>query len=276
MTEAGPASHDLLRLEGLLRERGLALGAPLTLLDETTSTNDEAKRAAKNGAPHGATWIAESQSAGRGRQGRLWISPRGENILLSVLARLSCPPRRLPLMSLVVGLAARDAVARAAPGADVRVKWPNDVVIEGRKVCGILVEAQVASSHVEAIVIGVGMNVHTKAFPESIRHLATSVALHTPRQPDRAALVADLLGGLERDLPLVAARGLGPVHARLAEVDALRGRRVESDLQEGAAPGVAEGIDVEGRLMVRRDDGFLQRFVAGEVHLGSAPRERTL
>lgn len=260
-------AEDLASIPALLRKRGLALGSPLTVLDETTSTNDEAKRAAKSGAAHGAAWMTELQTAGRGRQGRQWLSPPGENIMLSALVRLACPPRRLPLLSLVVGLAARDAVARAAPEADVRVKWPNDVVIEGRKVCGILVEAQFAAASVEALVIGVGMNVHTRTFPEAIRELATSVALHAREAPSRATLVVDLLEGLERDLPLVAARGLGPVHARLDAVDALRGRRVQSD--QGTA-GMAEGIDDEGRLLVRRDDGTLERFVAGEVHLGSA------
>ncbi|WP_394842618.1 biotin--[acetyl-CoA-carboxylase] ligase [Pendulispora brunnea] len=255
---------DLTNLPALLRQRSISLGTPLTVFEETTSTNDEAKRAAKNGAPHGATWMSEVQTAGRGRQGRQWVSPPGENILLSMLARIACPPRRLPLLSLVVGLAARDAVARATPQADVRVKWPNDVVIDGRKVCGILVEAQFAASQVEALIIGVGMNVHTRAFPEEIQALATSVALHAPEPPSRATLVVDLFEALERDLPLVAARGLTPVHARLDAVDALRGHRVRSDQN---VTGIAEGIDDEGRLMVRRDDGFLERFVAGEVHL---------
>ena len=300
-----PSESDLARLPGLLRERGMTLGTPLTILDETTSTNDEAKVAAKGGAPHGATWIAELQTAGRGRQGRAWVSPRGENIMLSALVRIVCPPLRVPLMSLVAGLAARDAVARAvADAARVRLKWPNDVLIDGRKVCGILVEAQFASNQVESIVIGVGMNVHTRVFPEPIRDLATSVALHAPHAgsdgPDRAVLAADLLQALERDLPRVASHGLAPevcgfaaadfqpevcgfaaadfqpevcgfaaadfqpLHARLTAADALLGQRVQSD---GGISGVAEGIDLEGRLLVRRDDGALERLVAGEVHL---------
>ncbi|WP_394822011.1 biotin--[acetyl-CoA-carboxylase] ligase [Pendulispora albinea] len=260
-------ASDLLPIPALLRQRGIALGGPLTVLEETTSTNDEAKRAAKVGAPHGATWISESQTAGRGRQGRQWISPRGENVLLSVLARIPCPPPRLPLLSLVAGLASRDAIARAAPEADVRVKWPNDVVIDGRKVSGVLVEAQFAASHVESLVIGVGMNVHTRVFPEAIANLATSVALHTAALPDRAALVVDLLEGLARDLPLVAAHGLGPVHERLVAVDALRGRRVCSD--PSGTFGIADGIDIEGRLLVRDEHGNVQRYVAGEIHLVS-------
>lgn len=254
---------DLERLPSLVAERGLALGKPLALLDETTSTNDDAKSAARSGAPHGATFVAERQTAGRGRQGRTWLAARGENVLLSVVMRLDCPPERLPLLSLVAGLAACEAVARAAPAAAVRLKWPNDVlVVDGgaaAKVCGVLVEALPG-----AVVVGVGINVHARDFPGELAGRATSVALHATKPPDRAVIAVDLLEGLERDLPLVAARGLGIVHGRITQRDALRGRSIETD--QGAS-GIAEGIDLDGRLSVRRADGSLERLLAGEVHL---------
>jgi BirA family biotin operon repressor/biotin-[acetyl-CoA-carboxylase] ligase len=254
---------DLARAGELIAERGIALGRPLHLLAETTSTNDEAKRAAKAGAPHGATWVTESQTAGRGRQGRTWVSPRGENLLFSVLLRVRCPPARLPPLALVAGLAVRDAIARAAPGSDVGIKWPNDVVVARKKVAGVLVEATLQGSVVEAVIVGIGINVHTREFPEAIAERATSVALlaHTP--VDRGALLADVLAGLDRDGELVAARGLGLVHARLSSADTLRGERVASD----SGTGTAEGIDVDGRLLVRTDEGILTRWGAGEVHL---------
>jgi BirA family biotin operon repressor/biotin-[acetyl-CoA-carboxylase] ligase len=251
---------DYQGLPSLLAERGISLGTPLAMLGETTSTNDEAKSAARSGAPHGATFIAESQTAGRGRQGRAWLSARGENVLLSVVVRLPCPPERLPLLSLVAGLAACEAIARSVTnGAEVRLKWPNDVLIGERKVCGVLVEAQQ-----KALVVGAGINVHTRAFPEAIADRATSVALHSSVPPDRARIVADFLQELDRDLPLVAARGLGLVHGRIAQRDALRGRSIETD--QGLS-GIAEGIDLEGRLSVRKIDGSLERLLAGEVHL---------
>jgi BirA family biotin operon repressor/biotin-[acetyl-CoA-carboxylase] ligase len=259
------ARADLLRAAALIAAKGIALGSPLHLLAATTSTNDEAKRSAKEGAPHGAVWVAESQTAGRGRQGRTWVSPPGENILFSVLVRLTCAPARLPPLALVAGLAARDAIARAAPEADVRLKWPNDVVVgEARlKIAGVLVEATLLGGHVEAIIVGIGINVHTRAFPDDIAARATSVALVAAGPPDRAVILADALAGLARDLPLAAARGLGPIHARLAAADALRGQRIRSESGEG----MAEGIDVDGRLLVRTDDGLLVRWGAGEVHL---------
>ncbi len=267
------ASPDLARAAALIAERGIALGSPLHVLGETTSTNDEAKRASRDGAPHGATWVAESQIAGRGRQGRAWVSPRGENLLVSVLVRVACAPARLPTLSLVAGLAARDAIARAAPGADVRIKWPNDVVVgpSRLKIAGVLVEAILQGKRVEAVIVGVGINVHTRAFPEEIASRATSIALLAPpsaRPPDRAEVLADFLEVLDRDVALVASRGLGLVHARLAAADALQGERVSC---EGDA-GFAEGIDPDGRLLVRREDGVLARWSAGEVHLGPTHR----
>jgi BirA family transcriptional regulator, biotin operon repressor / biotin---[acetyl-CoA-carboxylase] ligase len=272
------ALPDLARAASLVAERGIALGKPIYLLDETTSTNDEAKRGAKGGEGHGATWVAESQTAGRGRQGRAWVSPRGENLLFSVLLRLTCPAARLPPIALVAGLAARDAIARAS-GADARIKWPNDVLVEGKKIAGVLVEAVLQGSRVEAVVVGVGLNVHTRDFPKEIAPRATSIALVTSsfdrvarsenapssRPVDRGEILADFLAALDRDVELVAARGLGLVHARLSSADALRGHFVTSE----NGSGTAEGIDVEGHLLVRNEEGILARWGAGEVHLAN-------
>ncbi|HEY3820204.1 MAG TPA: biotin--[acetyl-CoA-carboxylase] ligase [Polyangiaceae bacterium] len=255
---------DLEKAPERVAERGSSLGVPMHLLASTTSTNDEAKHAAKDGAPSGSTWVAEEQTAGRGRQGRVWESPRGENLLFSVLVRVTCPPSRLPPIALAAGLAVRDALALAAPEAAPRIKWPNDVLIDGKKIAGVLVEAITAGSRVQAVVIGVGINVHARDFPEELRERATSLALASSMVPDRAMVLADVLGCLDRDLHVVVARGLGLLRARLEAADALRGQRVGSDAGD---QGMASGIDDEGRLLVRRDDGVLARWSAGEVHL---------
>ncbi len=256
---------DLARAAEAIARRHIALGAPLHLLDETTSTNDEAKRSAKEGALHGATWVAESQRAGRGRQGRAWMSARGESLLFSVVLRVPCAPARLPPLALVVGLAVRDAIAVALPSADVRIKWPNDVVVGERrlKIAGVLVEATLSGANVDAIVVGVGVNVHARAFPDEIAAHATSIALAGRGDADRAELLADILAALDRDVPIAAARGLASLHARLSTADALRGERVRSE----TSAGTAEGIDVDGRLLVRADDGALERWSSGEAHL---------
>jgi len=257
-------ASDLERAPALVAERGSALGLPMHLLASTTSTNDEAKHAAKDGAPGGSTWVAEQQTAGRGRQGRAWVSPRGENLLFSVLVRVTCPPSRLPPIALAAGLAVRDALVLAAPEAAPKIKWPNDVLIDEKKVAGVLVEAVTAGSRVQAVVIGVGINVHTRDFPADIADRATSLALASRAPPDRAAVLADVLTCLDRDLHIVVARGLGLLRLRLEAADALRGRRVRSDTDD---EGTASGIDDDGRLLVRRDDDVLTRWSAGEVHL---------
>jgi len=208
---------DLEKAPGLVAERGSVLGLPMHLLASTTSTNDEAKHAAKDGAPSGSTWVAEQQTAGRGRQGRAWVSPRGENLLFSVLVRVACPPSRLPPIALVAGLAVRDAVALAAAEATPRIKWPNDVLIDASRA-----------------------------------------------PPDRAVVLADVLACLDRDLHVVVARGLGLLRMRLEAADSLRGSRVRNDTGD---EGTASGIDDDGRLLVRRDDGVVTRWSAGEVHL---------
>lgn len=262
---------DLARAREAIAARGCALGQPLHLVGETASTNDDAKAAARAGAPHGAVWVAEAQSRGRGRQGRSWASPPGENLLLSVLLRLRTSPARVPPLSLVAGLAVRDAVARWIAPRRVLVKWPNDVVVEGpggglRKLAGILVESAIAGGAVDFVVIGVGLNVHTRAFPGELASTATSVALEAERAPDRAELLADLLAALERDVERAAHRGLAPVHARLSSWDALAGRAVTGD--DGALEGVGCGIDTDGRLLVRRrGDGVIVRVSSGEVRL---------
>ena len=271
---------DLARAAGPIAARGMTLGTPLVIAEETESTNDDAKRGAREGAPHGALWIAEAQSSGRGRQGRTWSSPPGENLLFSVLLRLRCAPARVPPVSLACGLAVRDAVARAigAADADVVVKWPNDVLVRSardgvlRKVAGILVESGIAGSKVEYVVVGIGINVHTRTFPEDLVPIATSIALEREARPgapraelDRGEILAEVLSGLDRDVDHVAHKGLGLIHGRLTRHDALFGQRVES--AEGDLRGIARGVDLEGRLLVETDDGGLRRVSAGEVRL---------
>lgn len=286
---------DLVRAREVIAARGITLGAPLVIEAETSSTNDDAKRGARDGAAHGAVWLAESQTAGRGRQGRLWHSARGENLLFSVLMRLSCAPARVPPVSLVCGLAVRDAIARAlGPGGDedVVVKWPNDVLVRSardgafRKVAGVLVESALAGAKVEHVVVGIGINVHARALPEELAATATSIGIERdarqtgssstpgsfPGLPelDRAAILADVLVGLDRDVELVAHKGLGLVHARLTRHDGLTGRHVESVDDGSSFHGEACGIDTEGRLLVRTTDGAVTRVSSGEMRLRAA------
>ncbi|HVH43639.1 MAG TPA: biotin--[acetyl-CoA-carboxylase] ligase [Labilithrix sp.] len=270
--EGRRVAPDLAHAASLVDAGGCRLGKPIHLLAETGSTNDDAKAGARGGAAHGAVWIAETQSRGRGRQGRAWISPPGENLLFSVLLRITCAPARVPPLSLVCGLAVRDAVASAVgDGERVLVKWPNDVVIRERtgsgfrKVAGILVESALAGSKVEHIVVGIGVNVHTREFPPELEAVATSVAREASHAPERARLLADILASLDHDVEHVAHRGLGIVHGRLAAHDALNGRPVESE--DASVAGLACGIDPDGRLLVRRPDGSVAKVASGEMRV---------
>jgi BirA family biotin operon repressor/biotin-[acetyl-CoA-carboxylase] ligase len=265
---------DLAGAGAEIASRRISLGSPLTILRTTTSTNDEAKRAMREGAPHGAVWVAEEQTAGRGRQGRAWSAVPGEALLVSILVRLACPAARVPPLALVAGLAVHEAACRAVPGGAFRVKWPNDVVVgapgggELRKVAGILIEASIAGHEANALVVGIGVNVHTRQFPDELARTATSLAREAQdlgATLGRAAILADILAALERDLPRAAAHGLAFLLPRLEAADVLRGHPVKN---EGGAAGIAMGIDGEGRLVVRATAGDrVERWSAGEVHL---------
>ncbi len=221
------------------------LGSPHLHLRETSSTNDRARELASAGAPHGALVTAGAQTAGRGRQGRRWSAPPGRALLMSVVLREAHP---------LLPLAAAVAVARGC-GPATTVKWPNDVLLDGRKVCGILAEGRPQEGWA---VLGIGINVavRTEDLPEELRTTATGLGL-TPEQVP--ALLGTVLTELETALALPLPELLDAWRAR----DALRGRPVRWD----GGGGVAAGIDDGGRLLVERADGSLTALDAGEVHL---------
>jgi BirA family biotin operon repressor/biotin-[acetyl-CoA-carboxylase] ligase len=221
------------------------LGAPRLHLRETTSTNDRARALAAAGAPHGTLVTAGAQSAGRGRQGRTWSAPPGHALLMSLVLR--SPDRMLPLAAAV---AVADAVGEGAA-----IKWPNDVLLGGRKVAGILAEARPQEGWA---VLGIGLNVAVRLedLPEELRETAATMGLE-PR--DVEGVLARLLPALERALALDTPALLGAWRAR----DALRGREVAW----ASGAGRAAGIDGDGRLVVELAGGGRTTLEAGEVHL---------
>ncbi len=267
MRLGGAGAHpEWIDLERRIESLGIGLGLPVHHFESLDSTSDRAKEGAREGAPHGSLYLAETQTKGRGRQGRAWVSPPHENLLFSVLLRFHRPVHTLATLPLVAGLSVTECVAKAVTGvgSQVRMKWPNDVLVDGSKIAGILVET-VGPAASPVVILGIGLNVHTRTFPAGLN--ATSIALHRGAPPDRGELLLSLLSSLDRDVFLAAGRGLGPFSARLRAVDYLLGREVRSD---SGSVGIAEGIDVDGRLMVRTREGTKERWAAGEVHLGSA------
>ena len=251
-------------VEARISSLGIRIGVPICIVHKTASTSDDAKSAARAGARHGATWVAEEQTKGRGRQGRAWQSAKGESILVSILLRTTVSPERVAPLSLVAGLVVRDAVEHATAAPNVRVKWPNDVLIGERKVAGILVETLLSGGRVEAVIVGIGLNVHARAFADDLTAKATSMGLETDRELHRSAILADILQRLDRESDLVLHRGLGPFRARLEKADALKGKRVTRD--DGVS-GIASGIDDTGGLRVAHDNGAIAVWSSGEVHL---------
>ena len=222
------------------------LGRPRLHLRETGSTNDRARALAAGGAPHGTLVTARAQTAGRGRQGRTWEAPPGQALLCSLLLRAYDP-----LLPLRGGLAVADLA-----GAAARVKWPNDVLLDGRKLAGILVESR---PHDGWAVLGIGINV------------AVDIAGLPPEVQARAATLGRPPAALESTLGEL----LGHLTARLAEppataLDALRARDALRDrpVRWAGGEGVGAGIDDAGSLLVRLADGSVRTLDAGEVHLG--------
>lgn len=225
------------------------LGLPRLHLRTVGSTSDRARELALAGAPHGALVTAAEQTAGRGRQGRTWQTPAGAAVTMSMVLRH--PPELVPLMAAV-------AVAETC-GPDARIKWPNDVLVDGRKVAGILAEGR---PHEGWAVLGIGVNVAVDlaSLPEEVRARAGS--LGWPRSAVEPFL-SSLVAALDRWLAASAADVLTAWRTR----DALRGREISWT----GGTGIADGIDGEGRLVVTLADGGRTTLNAGEVHLGRMP-----
>ncbi len=269
---------DLLTAERVLEQLQTEwAGRPTLVFDSVDSTNSEAKRRAEDGADAGLLVIGEEQTAGRGRRGRSWASERGEGIFMSLLLRPDIAPGNASMLTLVMGLAVRDALEEVCgwdgrmsdhgsdKPRDIMIKWPNDIVIDGKKVCGILTEMSAEMDCVHYIVIGVGINVHNDAFPEDVAQTATSIRQQTGEQISRAALVAACLKHFEEyygmfleTQDLCALMDLYNTHL------INRDREVCIRDADRDDTGTARGINARGELLVDTPQG--ERCVsAGEV-----------
>jgi BirA family biotin operon repressor/biotin-[acetyl-CoA-carboxylase] ligase len=256
------ASFDAVRFRELADERGLKLGTPLVAVDVTGSTNDDAMAAVRAGAVHGATFVADAQTAGRGRRGARWSSPPGENLLLSIVLRPKLAPERAGALTLAIGLAVRD-IAASRVESPVLVKWPNDVLSRGEKLAGILLESQVAGGVLESVIAGIGLNVSMREMPPEIAALATSLALLGATGPDleRERIVVDLLEAIDQRVTQYECGGLSELLPDLRRYDALDGRRVRAGTIEGASAGISD----QGALLVRDQTGALHSITSGPV-----------
>ena len=232
------------------------------------STNSEAMRAAAEGAPEGSVFFAEEQLAGRGRGAHFWHSARSEGIYCSVVLRPEMPPSDALIFSLAAGLAVRAAVAEIAPQLLADLKWPNDLLLGGKKFCGILTEMNAEATRVRHLVVGVGINVNQMKFPAELREIATSLRTETGTEWSRVELCAALLKSLDREYrSLVEDAGAREAIVRRFEQSSSSVRDRKVTVEENAAlTGVTEGLDERGFLRVRTADG-LRTVISGTVRL---------
>ncbi|HEX9994175.1 MAG TPA: biotin--[acetyl-CoA-carboxylase] ligase [Acidimicrobiales bacterium] len=240
---------------------------------ETGSTNADLLAAAGDGAAEGTVLVADHQTAGRGRLGRRWDAAPGDGLLFSVLLRPSLPPDRLHLCSLAVALAAIDGCEQAA-GVRPGLKWPNDLVVGDRKLAGVLAEAAVVGDRVDAVVVGVGVNVRADGLPPELRSTAVGLAEVAEGPVESGVLLVAVLRALDRWWGTVAVGedGWATVADAARAASTTLGRDVRVERPGGDLDGVAEALDDAGRLVVVDAAGHRHAVAAGDVtHLRPLP-----
>ena len=230
---------------------------------ETDSTNLWIKRLAKEGAPEGTLALAEFQSAGRGRLGRSWEVPEGTSVMMSILLRPKFEPQYAPTLTLVMGMAVAKAVKSL--GFDVSIKWPNDVVVSHKKICGILTEMGIRDGKIDYAVIGVGINVNIREFPEEMADKATSLYLESGREFERSQIPGLVMEAFEEYYEKFAATcdlsGLKEEYESILANYNQPVRVLAKEPYEGVARGITDG----GELLVEKTDGTIVAVSAGEV-----------
>ncbi len=229
------------------------------------STNTVALRLGHEGEPHGAIVLAEEQTAGRGRVGRSWHSEKTSGIYLTVLLRPPIRPVEASLITLLAGLAAYDAVVEQT-GFQPDLRWPNDLLLHGKKFCGILTEMHAEPDHVQFVIVGIGINVNHTRMPDELAPIATSLRMESGRGYSRLELLVRLLRCLDRYYNQFLAEGPGPILDRFAEVSSYaRGKRVRISTATETYVGTTAGLEPNGLLRVERDDGRTQVVISGDV-----------
>ena len=263
-------SYEEIVTDGIYNETTIAdqihtkwAGKTVHFARETDSTNLWIKRLAKEGASEGTLALAEFQSAGRGRLGRSWEVPEGTSVMMSILLRPKFEPQYAPTLTLVMGMAVAKAVKNL--GFDVSIKWPNDVVVSHKKICGILTEMGVRDGKIDYAVIGVGINVNIREFPEEMADKATSLYLESGREFDRSQIPGLVMEAFEKYYEKFAATcdlsGLKEEYESILANYDQPVRVLAKEPYEGVARGITDG----GELLVEKTDGTIVAVSAGEV-----------
>lgn len=259
------AGDILSQAEILSSIRGSWAGREILYLDEVDSTNTAAKKAAENGAVHGTLVVSERQTGGKGRRGRAWDSPRGTGIFMTLILRPNMAPVHASMLTLVAALAVADGI-RECTGAESLIKWPNDIVMSGKKICGILTEMSADPDCINYVAVGIGINVNMEEFPEEIRGVAASIFTETGKKRKRSLLISAVMAAFERYYEVFMKTTdmsglLEDYNGKLANC----GRTVRVLDPAGEYSGTAIGIDREGELLVEMEDTTVRRVLSGEV-----------
>ncbi|MCM1048456.1 MAG: biotin--[acetyl-CoA-carboxylase] ligase [Clostridiales bacterium] len=245
-------------------------GQTLYYFEKTESTNLDAKRLAGEGAPHGTTVIADMQTAGRGRRGRMWQSPPESSVYMTILLKPDFTTDKAPMLTLVMALSVAQAISDAA-GIKAGIKWPNDIVVNAKKVCGILTEMSVEAGSIQHVVIGVGINVNNDSpedFPEEIRQTATSLKIESGEHISRSRLIERVLFRFEENYDIfVTTYDLGCLMEAYNELLLNRDSEIRVLDPKGEYSGVARGINKTGELLVEKEDGDMVQVDSGEVSI---------
>jgi BirA family biotin operon repressor/biotin-[acetyl-CoA-carboxylase] ligase len=249
--------------------RTTSLGRCLEFYTETESTNDVAMRLARQGAAHGTTVVADRQTRGRGRLARTWFSPPASNLYFSVVLRLPVPVVRAPQLALVAALAVVRAVRSVGLDLPMGIKWPNDILLAGRKLAGILCEMEVETERLRHVVAGVGINVNVTGaqFPPDLAQTATSLREAAGRRVSRPQLLASCLNAFEMLLDPWCGAGLAPLLEECSRLSVLTGRWVKIMTPGGGVAGICRGLTADGALLVELADGARRHVLAGDVHV---------
>jgi BirA family biotin operon repressor/biotin-[acetyl-CoA-carboxylase] ligase len=231
----------------------------------TASTNTAALYLAQEGAEHGTVVVAEEQTAGRGRLGRTWYSEKSSGIYLSVILRPPFSPTAAPILTLMAGVATQQALS-ATTGLSVDIRWPNDLLVNGRKVAGILTEMNAELGRLHAVVLGIGINVNHGEMPAELKPTATSLRIESQRPWSRVQICIALLKELERCYHLLLEKGSAAIAERWAAASSyVNGKRIRIVTAEAECLATTIGLDASGALLVRHDDSHEQALVAGEI-----------
>ena len=247
---------------------GGRIGSPLYFFPELSSTNSEAFQLAAAGAAEGAVVVADHQTNGRGRMQRVWVSPRGVNLYVSLILRPEIAAVESSPLTIMAGVAVAEVLAFYCP-RQVKLKWPNDVLINGKKVCGILAEMKTVGKNVEFVVIGIGLNINMPQsdFTPPLEQIATSLCQETGKFMDRVEVTARLLAKIGDCYELFLTDGIGPIREKWLSHSQLLEKFVEVSFGAEVYRGKVTGMDEGGALIIRGEKGERRQIIAGDARV---------